>query len=300
MLAANRIFAGAYRDSAALHRSNLAAVSGDLRFQTFGQPGLPSVTVRSNLSWSLTELGEFDEAISMTTEAVQIADEADHPYSVTSAHCEAGYPYLMQGDLVAAIRYLERGVQLAQLQDNRAYFAIAGARLGYAYVLSGRVEDGLTLLRRATKQFASSGHRGQEAQALMFLSRSHVLIGQVEAALPLAEQSLAIAQSCEQPGRQADALRLLGEIATHQERLDPDAAKTCFREALSMAVRLEMRPLQAHCHLGLGKLCRRVGRLDEARAELSTAVAMLREMGMALWLPEADAELAAASSTSAD
>jgi hypothetical protein len=53
-----------------------------------------------------------------------------------------------------------------------------------------------------------------------------------------------------------------------------------------------MRPLQAHCHLGLGKLYRRVGRLEEARAELATAVAMLSEMGMAFWLPEAERELA--------
>jgi len=56
-----------------------------------------------------------------------------------------------------------------------------------------------------------------------------------------------------------------------------------------------MRPLQAHCHLALGKLYRRVGRLDEARAELATAVAMPREMGMAFWLPEAEQELAGAS-----
>ena len=55
-----------------------------------------------------------------------------------------------------------------------------------------------------------------------------------------------------------------------------------------------MRPLQAHCHLGLGKLCRRIGRLDEARAELATAVTMLREMEMTFWLPEAETELAQA------
>ena len=53
-----------------------------------------------------------------------------------------------------------------------------------------------------------------------------------------------------------------------------------------------MRPLQAHCHLGLGKLYRRVGRREEARAELSAAIGMLREMGMTLWLPEAEGELA--------
>ena len=55
-----------------------------------------------------------------------------------------------------------------------------------------------------------------------------------------------------------------------------------------------MRRQQAHCHLGLGKLYRRVCRPDEARAELATAVALLREMGMAFWLPEAERELAGA------
>jgi hypothetical protein len=55
-----------------------------------------------------------------------------------------------------------------------------------------------------------------------------------------------------------------------------------------------MRPLQAHCHLGLGKLYRRIGSSDEARAELLIAVAMLREMGMVFWLPEAETELATA------
>jgi hypothetical protein len=55
-----------------------------------------------------------------------------------------------------------------------------------------------------------------------------------------------------------------------------------------------MRPLQVRSHLRLGTLYRRADRLDEARAELQTAAAMLREMGMAYWLPEAERELAEA------
>jgi hypothetical protein len=53
-----------------------------------------------------------------------------------------------------------------------------------------------------------------------------------------------------------------------------------------------MRPLQAHCRLGLGRLYCRVARVAEARTELSAAIALLDELGMALWLPEAQAELA--------
>ena len=53
-----------------------------------------------------------------------------------------------------------------------------------------------------------------------------------------------------------------------------------------------MRPLQAHCHLGLGKLPRRLNRLDDAAAELSVAITMLRELGMTFWLPDAETALA--------
>jgi hypothetical protein len=88
------------------------------------------------------------------------------------------------------------------------------------------------------------------------------------------------------------ALRLLGEIAARRDPPDAEEAEARYREALVLAEELGMRPLQAHCHLGLGKLYRRVGHLEEAHTELSTAVAMLREMGMTFWLPEAEAELA--------
>jgi hypothetical protein len=41
-----------------------------------------------------------------------------------------------------------------------------------------------------------------------------------------------------------------------------------------------MRPLVAHCHLGLGKLHRRIGPREQAVEHLTTATAMYREMGM--------------------
>jgi len=52
-----------------------------------------------------------------------------------------------------------------------------------------------------------------------------------------------------------------------------------------------MRPLVAHCHLGLGKLHRRMGKREEAREHLTTATAMYREMDMRFWLEKAEAEL---------
>ena len=60
---------------------------------------------------------------------------------------------------------------------------------------------------------------------------------------------------------------------------------------MALADELGMRPLLAHCHIGLGKLYRRTGKQQEAKDHLTAATSMMRDMGMGLWLERAEAEL---------
>jgi hypothetical protein len=53
-----------------------------------------------------------------------------------------------------------------------------------------------------------------------------------------------------------------------------------------------MRPLQAHCHRGLGTLYLKLGRGEQARTHLSTATALYRAMEMTFWLPQVETALA--------
>ena len=59
-----------------------------------------------------------------------------------------------------------------------------------------------------------------------------------------------------------------------------------------MAEALGMRPLQAHCHRGLGKLYAATGQQEQARTELSMAIEMYQSMAMTFWLPQTEAALA--------
>jgi tetratricopeptide (TPR) repeat protein len=68
-------------------------------------------------------------------------------------------------------------------------------------------------------------------------------------------------------------------------------AEAYYHDALALADELGMRPLIAHCHLGLGKLYRRTGKREQAQEHLTTATTMYREMGMAYWLEKAEVEL---------
>ena len=118
-----------------------------------------------------------------------------------------------------------------------------------------------------------------------------MLAGSMADATPLAERALELSRTRGHPGGEARALWILGEIVGRVEPPDVVGAEGRYRDALTISNRMGARPLQAHCHLGLGKLYRRVGRVDGARAALATAVEMFREMGMTHWLPEAEAEL---------
>jgi len=86
--------------------------------------------------------------------------------------------------------------------------------------------------------------------------------------------------------------RRLGEITSHHASPDEATAAAHYSAAMTLASELEMRPLVAHCHRGLGTLYTQTGQQEQGRAELSTAMEMYTSMEMTFWLPQAKAALA--------
>jgi tetratricopeptide (TPR) repeat protein len=122
------------------------------------------------------------------------------------------------------------------------------------------------------------------------LGEACLLADQAERARASADRALMLARQRGERGHEAWALRLLGEIAAHGHQSDVAAAEGQYAAATALASELGMRPLVAHCHLGLGKLYRRAGKRQEAQQHLTTAAAMYREMGMRYWLEKAEHE----------
>jgi tetratricopeptide (TPR) repeat protein len=127
---------------------------------------------------------------------------------------------------------------------------------------------------------------------IAYLGEAYLLAGRLEEAPRQAGDALQLSRDLKQRGYEAHALRLLGEIAARSGPPASDQAKAHYRQALALAKVLGMRPLQGHCHLGLGILYARFGQRKQARTELSTAIAMYRAMDMTFWLPQAEAALA--------
>jgi hypothetical protein len=104
------------------------------------------------------------------------------------------------------------------------------------------------------------------------------------------EDAIALARRHGERGNEAEALRILGECATAGAAAEGATARVSLEHALALAAELEMRPLVAHCHLGLGKLYRRACKRQEAHEHLTTATTMYRQMDMRFWLEQAERE----------
>ena len=119
-----------------------------------------------------------------------------------------------------------------------------------------------------------------------------MLASRLEEAHALAARTLTLTQKHQERGNEAYVLRFLGEMAARREPPQSALAETHYRQALTLAEELGMRPLQAHCHRSLGTLYATTGQQEQARTELSVAIGLYRAMDMTFWLPQTEAALA--------
>ena len=250
--------------------------------------GSPEAARVINASWvvrSLAVLGRFDEAICEGERVLAAAERLTSAVSMVQATFGLGEAYRERGDWARAIRLLERSVAAAQEGGLGVITAAVGSRLGAAYAHAGRLDEALKLLRAS----ASVGSRAPNTRSSAFaclLGEACLLSGNIDEARLQATTALEAAQALHQRGDEAAARWLLG--LTTPSLVE---AELFLSGALSLGSELAMRPLVAHCHLGLGKLYRRTGKREQASEHLTAATTMYREMGMTYWLQKAEVEM---------
>jgi class 3 adenylate cyclase/tetratricopeptide (TPR) repeat protein len=270
---------GDYHCAIDVLKQSMAILEGEVRHTRLGLM-VTSARSRVWLAECLGELGEFAAALAYAEDAARIAEAAAHLSSTLLAQGRCGRLALRQGDLQRAIPLLERALAQCRASDVQLLLAGSTVALGQAYALAGRIAEALPLLAQAvvSEDTALGGPALMTRQG-----EAYLLAGRLAEALPLAEHAVALAGERKERGNQAWALRLLGEIVAHRDPPTSKAADSAYCQALALAEALGMRPLQAHCHHGLGTLYGRRGWIDQARTALSAAVALYRAMGMRFW-----------------
>jgi DNA-binding SARP family transcriptional activator/class 3 adenylate cyclase len=284
------VFAADYREAEQLLRMVLGWLDGDRWRERFGQTIFPAVAAFGYLSWIIADQGRFEEAIAQGEECARIAAALDHPYSLAYALWALARPHLVRGNFGVAAGLLGRGMAVSR-QWNLTYLSLLNtAGLGYAYARSGRIAEGIAMMEQAMNSLEAAPEGAMMLPLCqLYLGEACIAADRFDDARALAERALMLSRQCGQRGYQGPALRLLGDVFARTG--SAEQAERHYCDGLALAWQIGMRPLAAHCCVGLARLFHHTDRPDLARDHLAAAATAYREMDMPFWLEQVAAEM---------
>jgi class 3 adenylate cyclase/tetratricopeptide (TPR) repeat protein len=283
--------AGDYRTAVEYLARVGTLVEGERIRERAGFVAFPAIMVRAFTAHAFVERGAFDEALRWGRDALNLAEQLEQPWSLVLALIALAHLHDEQGDFQLAIPLLERALALTHEWELTALRPRPMAALAHAKVMSGHRTEASPLL----EMLRSGAPMQFRCEVLWLLGEAYLAMHQLGEAHALAARALELARNGGVRRFEVRALHLLGSIAMRDELagIDVDAGEAHCRAALTLAEELGMRPLVAHCHLGLGTLYHRTDKREEAQRHLATATAMYREMRMTYWLEKAETKMEA-------
>jgi class 3 adenylate cyclase/tetratricopeptide (TPR) repeat protein len=257
--------------------------------------GVTIPTYTAGCAWlalCFAELGDFPHSLTWGEQAVEAARTSQHALGEAVALTLRAYAPLYRGDFTDALAWCEQAVALCDGKGLHGWRPVAYSAYGQALAGAGRPLEGVRYLERAVTLNEQMGIRTRHAHSCARWAEAQLIAGHPAEAWRTADRALSTALAYHERANEARARYILAEASAARHPADHDPALGRYEEAAAVAERLGMRPLVAHCHLGLGKLYRRTDKREPAWEHLATATTMYREMGMTYWLEKAEAEMA--------
>ncbi|MGA2829205.1 MAG: tetratricopeptide repeat protein [Streptosporangiaceae bacterium] len=227
------------------------------------------------------ELGRYDEAVTLLTQAAAIFAGRGDRHQWATAMRNLGDTYRYQGRLAAAIDAFSAG--LAVFREAADTRSVAGALNGLADAYRGlsRWDEAGSAFRACIDIYRDLSDPLEEARAKIRYSlvfRDQHLSQQ---AIPLITEGLEVARQFGDRRWEARAMRQLAIV--HRNDGDTDTAITTFADCLSIFGELEDRRGVAVVLRNRGDAYRLAGRLPEAADDLSSALESFEAIGDRRW-----------------
>ena len=279
----------------------LALIPKDRKFDFFGTTGILSVLCRCWLIRGLAQTGHFNETLEYGDEATQIAVERDHLFSIIYAYYAVGAVAVIKGDFDHAINWLEKGLRLCESAEIPVQRPLIVSSLAVAYAYVDRIDEALGLLdNNSTRNVWVKGPGTRQAPLgkamnTVWQVETYMLAGRYTEGETLAREALAVFRDSKDRGSEAWLRYLLAEILVRRDPSSFSEAEESYQAASILASEFGMRPLQAHCHLGLGQIHARSKCTCIGQSKIGTAAALYRTMHMSFWIDKSAMALTAIS-----
>jgi predicted ATPase len=219
---------------------------------------------RLSVAWTLWLLGYPAQALARLHEALALAHELSHPYSLAWARCWAALVSQCRRDVPAVYEYAEAAIALATEQGSTQWAVLGTILRGWALALQGQGEEGLTQVRQGITAWKATG----AALGLPFL---YTVLADVYAHLSYTEDGLqalagahTLVEQQEERFWEAEVSRLQGVLLLRQTMTQQEEAETWLQRAVDVARRQEAKALELRAAMSLSHLWQQQGKCREA------------------------------------
>jgi predicted ATPase/class 3 adenylate cyclase len=239
------------------------------RSQAFLYGATPGVTCRVYAAWTLCSLGYPDQALQRSHEAITLAQELSHPFSLTWALIFAALIHHFRREAQAAQQQAEAAITLSTEQGFAQWLALGTFVRGWALAVQGQVVDGIAQMSQGLAGWRATGAELTRPWFLVTLAEAYRHGGQADVGLRAVAEALALVEKRRERASEAELYRVKGELLLRQAGPAAQQAETWFRQAIDVARRQRAKSLELQAAMSLGRLWQTQGKKEEARRLLS-------------------------------
>ena len=228
----------------------------------------PQVASLLLLSWDLWFLGYPDQSLSRVSEALALAQELCHPYSIAFAHYMTSVVHLLRGDAARAFESANKSFEVSQEQRFSLYVILARISRGRAVGDLGRLEEARAEVTLGIDEARRKGVGFMRPMMDGWLADIHAKTGENESALSIVEGMLAIIGDVTGRSWEAELHRQRAQILVALNPSKVREAESHLKKSIEVARGQNAKSLELRAATSLAELWRTQGRLDEARALL--------------------------------
>ena len=230
------------------------------------------VICRSWAAMVLWHLGYPEQSLQRNREALTLARELAHPFSLFMGQTFAINVHQFRREPQATLEHLEARETLS-VEHGFQTGAEAAIVQGWALVEQGQVEEGILQMR----QGLALRSEGPRAYQLTLLAGAYGRAGQITEALATLEEALALVHKNAERLFEAEIYRLKGELLLKQSSDHAAEAETCFHQALTIARRQQAKSLELRVTTSLARLWQNQGKRTEAHELLASVYGWFTE-----------------------
>jgi class 3 adenylate cyclase/predicted ATPase/energy-coupling factor transporter ATP-binding protein EcfA2 len=222
------------------------------------------VICHNTTAWTLWYLGYPDQALARSHEAVTLAQQVAHPFSLVLALSAAALFHQLRREGHTAQEYAEAAISLTTEQGFQHWRAYSAILRGWALAQQGQAKEGIEQINQGLMDYRATGAEAMRPYFLALLAEAYGTTGEPEAGLTVLTEALTQADKTGERWWEPELYRIKGELLLQLSSDNQAEAETCFRHALEIARSQQAKSLELRTATSVAKLWQQQGKRQEA------------------------------------